>query len=72
MSEKMREEFEAAYERQYGAKPRGWDDRLHAYRDAHSNGGWWAWRTATPRAFGDGWASGYSAGFRAAGGEIGQ
>lgn len=55
MSEVMRNEFEEAYEKQYGSRPRGWDERLNAYREAHSNGAWWAWRTATPKSFGDGW-----------------
>lgn len=68
MRDVMREEFEAAYDKQYGRKPQNWDEKIYAYRDAHANGAYWAWRTATPTAFGNG----YRAGFRAATGETEQ
>lgn len=46
---KMRQDFEAAYRAKFGRDP--------ALYDAHAVSAWWAWKTATPKAFGDGWCA---------------
>ena len=63
--DKMRQDFEDAYEQKYGSRPRLWDDRMNAYRDAHSNGAYWGWKAATLKAFGDGHRAGFESGMKA-------
>ena len=70
MKDPMREAFEQEYALKYGSAPRAWDERIQAYRDAHANGAYWAWRTATVRAYGDGHRAGFEAGLHAATREV--
>lgn len=54
-SEKMRAEFEAAYKLRFGKMAMGWNSVIRGYTYSHAAGAWWAWQTATPRAYGDGY-----------------
>ena len=54
MSEKMRSEFEAAYAKSFPdayAKAMAGDAKAHGDLTM----AWWGYRTATPKAYGDGW-----------------
>lgn len=54
---KMRQDFEAAYQQRFKGLRMNWSERAGRYLDAHAAGAWWAWQTATPKAFGDGWCA---------------
>jgi hypothetical protein len=46
MSEQMREEFRAAYERQFDTCPRGYIVETGDYTNDHARSAWWAWQAS--------------------------